>query len=200
MGRRAKADGVSPETVRRTLADIRGRLSTVIASREEFFVADAHPGIVRLAHGTRAGAPPGKNHRVGQCFSTACSADGANDVSFRRFYTIRNAWRKCSCMSYAPRHGQLQARPWTRVPRDSLSRSGGMTATLGRRGTARAFQRAAVEDAGVTASHAGYASGREETGNAAPEERAPSVWIHGAETARQWIERGLPPCPCGARQ
>lgn len=148
----------------------------------------------------RALAPTGKSRSVGQCFSTACSADGAHEVFVspaldgRQRVTEVLVHELCHAVDNC-RHGHG---PEFRAIATAVGLAGKMTATvagpqLGERLNALLVQMPEYPHRTLDMRVDGKPQGTRLRKIVCP------ACGYTARTTRQWLDRGLPTCPCGER-
>lgn len=161
------------------------------------------PAPIRVSCGwptERALAPTGKNRSVGQCFSTACSADGAHElfvspalddperVSEVLVHELCHAVDNC-------RHGHG---PQFRTIAIAVGLEGPMTATVAGPQLRERLNALLSQMPGYPHRTLDMRVDAKKQGTRLLKIVCPSCG-YTARTTRQWLSRGLPACPCGVR-
>jgi len=147
----------------------------------------------------RALAPTGKNRSTGQCFSTACSSDGAHEVFVSP--ALDDPQRVAEVLVHELCHAVDNCRhghgPEFRAMATAVGLEGKMTATvagpqLRERLNALHSQMPEYPHRTLDMRVDGKKQGTRLLKIVCP------ACGYTARTTRQWIERGLPTCPCGS--
>ena len=147
----------------------------------------------------RALAPSGKNRTIGQCFSTACSADGAHEVFVSP--ALDDQQRVAAVLVHELCHAVDNCEhghgPAFRQIATAVGLTGQMTATvagpqLTERLNALLSQMPDYPHRTLDVSIQEKKQGTRLLKIVCP------VCGYTARTTRQWLDRGLPTCPCGS--
>ena len=148
----------------------------------------------------RALTPSGKNRSIGQCFSTACSADGAHEVFVSP--ALDDPWRVSEVLVHELCHAVDNCRhghgPEFRKIAAAVGLEGKMTATVAGPQLAERLNALLARMPGYPHRTLDVRVDAKKQGTRLLKIICPSCG-YTARTTRQWIGRGLPTCPCGSR-
>jgi len=161
----------------------------------------ALPERIRVSCGwptERALAPSGKNRTVGQCFSTACSADGAHEVFVSP--ALDDPQRVAEVLVHELCHAVDNCRhghgPEFRAIAVAVGLQGPMTATVAGAQLRERLNALLSRMPEYPHRTLDMRVDAKKQGTRLLKIVCPSCG-YTARTTRQWIERGLPTCPCG---
>jgi hypothetical protein len=178
-------------------------LLQMVERLRDLFTEAGHPlpPHIRVSCGwptQRALAPTGKNRSIGQCFSTACSADGAHElfvspalddpqrVSEVLVHELCHAVDNC-------RHGHG---PEFRVIATAVGLAGKMTATVAGPQLRERLNALLVRMPEYPHRTLDVMLEQKKQGTRLLKIVCQACG-YTARTTRQWLDRGLPTCPCG---
>ncbi len=146
----------------------------------------------------RALAPTGKNRSIGQCFSTACSADGAHEVFVSP--ALDDKQRVAGVLVHELCHAvdncQHGHGPEFRKIAAAVGLEGKMTATVAGLELAERLNALMSRMPGYPHRTLDVHLTEKKQGTRLLKIVCPACG-YTARTTRQWLSRGLPTCPCG---
>jgi hypothetical protein len=147
----------------------------------------------------RAIAPTGKSRTIGQCFSTQCSAGQVNEIFVSP--CISDAAQAAAVLCHELIHALDDCRnghkgPFRRVA-TAIGLAGKMTATHAGPDLAECLNALCAELGPYPHATLDYEIGRKKQTTRLLKVSCPDCG-YTVRTTRQWIEQGLPTCPCGA--
>ena len=146
----------------------------------------------------RALAPTGKNRSIGQCFSTACSADGAHEVFVSP--ALDDKQRVAEVLVHELCHAvdncQHGHGPEFRKIAAAVGLEGKMTATVAGSELTERLNALMSRMPGYPHRTLDVRLNEKKQGTRLLKIVCPACG-YTARTNRQWLSRGLPTCPCG---
>jgi hypothetical protein len=147
----------------------------------------------------RAIAPTGKNRTIGQCFATQCSADQVNEIFVSPCIAkaTQAAAILCHELIHALDNCQSGHKAAFKRVATAIGLTGKMTATRPAPPLAERLNALCESIGPYPHATLDIETGRKKQGTRMLKVACPECG-YTVRTTRQWIEQGLPTCPCGA--